>query len=164
MHVKQILNWLDMMIMLESHVRNKEKLQFKYHSIHEFVRMLGKEYAPRPEHVHVKEKEYDSFFNTFLLLLSKDVDPSWLYCEGFSCVDDEVIHSAWLVDSQYVIDNTRDKPADWYAGVPFPHHYLKTLGVKIDMNLGIINNPEMDYPLLTGEHEYVNQQIVKERI
>jgi hypothetical protein len=66
---------------------------------------------------------------------------------------------AWCINSDnFVVDPTWDEGAE-YFGVPFRHNYLRRV-LKARTDYGLIDNPEMDFPLVTGAHsvdEAVNQ-------
>jgi hypothetical protein len=49
-----------------------------------------------------------------------------------------------------VVDPTWDAGAE-YFGVPFRHDYLSRV-LKARKDYGLIDNPEMDFPLVTGAH------------
>jgi hypothetical protein len=58
---------------------------------------------------------------------------------------------AWCINSDnFVVDPTWDEGTE-YFGVPFRHDYLRRV-LKAGSDDGLIDNPEMDFPLVTGAH------------
>ena len=58
---------------------------------------------------------------------------------------------AWCINSDnFVVDPTWDEGTE-YFGVPFRHDYLRRV-LKARRDYGLIDNPEMDFPLVTGAH------------
>ena len=58
---------------------------------------------------------------------------------------------AWCINSdKFVVDPTWEDGAE-YFGVPFQHDYLSRV-LKARRDYGLIDNPELDFPLMTGAH------------
>jgi len=67
-------------------------------------------------------------------------------------MDSHTHGSARLVhrSDNFVVDPTWDEGAE-YFGVPFRHDYLRRV-LKARRDYGLIDNAEMDFPLVTGAH------------
>lgn len=78
----------------------------------------------------------------------------YTYAEGYAInrwVAGHPVHHAWCIDREgFVVDPTWDNGAD-YLGVPFSQGYVRLI-TSLTNGRGLIDNAEMDYPLLTGEH------------
>jgi hypothetical protein len=58
---------------------------------------------------------------------------------------------AWCINSDnFLVDSTWDEGAE-YFGVPFRHDYLRRV-LRARTDYGLIDNPEMGFPLVTGAH------------
>ena len=82
----------------------------------------------------------------------------YTYVEGYAinkwAAGRPVAH-AWCVDPEgFVVDRTWDNGAD-YFGVPLRVGYLRLIRT-FTKDCGLINNGEMDYPILTGAHATVD--------
>ena len=78
----------------------------------------------------------------------------YTYVEGYAInrwVAIRPVAHAWCIDpADSVVDTTWEDGVD-YFGVPFRHGYLRrVLDAKRDF--GLIDNPEMSFPLVTGAH------------
>jgi hypothetical protein len=76
------------------------------------------------------------------------------YVEGYAVntlVAGYPVAHAWCIDQEgFVVDSTWDEGAD-YFGVPFQVEYVRRMGgARRDYSL--IDNEEMDFPLITGAH------------
>jgi hypothetical protein len=68
---------------------------------------------------------------------------------------------AWCVGSDnLVVDRTWDEGTE-YFGVPFRHDYLSRV-LKARRDYGLIDNSEMDFPLVTGAQP-VDQAVINWR-
>jgi hypothetical protein len=68
---------------------------------------------------------------------------------------------AWCINSEnFVVDPTWDEGTE-YFGVPFRHAYLSRV-LKARRDYGLIDNPEMDFPLVTGAHR-VHEAVIGRR-
>ena len=79
----------------------------------------------------------------------------YTYVEGFAIntwVADNPVAHAWCVDPEhFVVDTTWDEGAD-YFGVPFRAEYVRRMAGARRRDYPLIDNLEMDFPLLTGAH------------
>jgi hypothetical protein len=94
----------------------------------------------------------ECFRNAATLALRKP--KLYTYVEGYAVNRWIALHTvahAWCVGSDnLVVDPTWDEGTE-YFGVPFQHDYLRrVLGARKDY--GLIDNPEIDFPLVTGAH------------
>jgi len=78
----------------------------------------------------------------------------YTYTEGYAInrlVAGNPVAHAWCIDQEgFVVDRTWDNGAA-YFGVPFRVEYVRLIRT-FTKDYGLINNEEMDYPLLTGAH------------
>lgn len=78
----------------------------------------------------------------------------YTYVEGYAInrsVAVRPVAHAWCIDpADFVVDTTWEEGAD-YFGVPFRHEYLRRV-LDARRDYGLINNPEMGFPLVTGAH------------
>ena len=94
----------------------------------------------------------ECFRNAATLALRKpDI---YMYVEGYAVNRWIAMHTvahAWCINSDnFVVDPTWDEGTEYY-GVPFRHDYLRRV-LKAGSDDGLIDNPEMDFPLVTGAH------------
>ena len=122
---------------------------FKYSCMEEFVLKHGKFLGGRSEKSdnYPKGTMKECFLNSFHLSLeNKDL----IYCEGYAMGIIPVLH-AWCIDKDgHVIDVTWNDGTE-YIGVFFHIDYVKKVILK-KQSYGIIDNFEMKWPLLRGEH------------
>jgi hypothetical protein len=94
----------------------------------------------------------ECFRNAATLALRKP--DLYVYVEGYAVNRWVAMHTvahAWCVSSDtFVVDRTWDEGTE-YFGVPFRHDYLRGV-LKVRRDYGLIDNPEMDFPLVTGAH------------
>ena len=94
----------------------------------------------------------ECFRNAATLALRKP--DLYVYVEGYAVNRWVAMHTvahAWCVGSDnLVVDRTWDEGTE-YFGVPFRHDYLSRV-LKARRDYGLIDNPEMDFPLVTGAH------------
>ena len=94
----------------------------------------------------------ECFRNAATLALRKP--DLYVYVEGYAVNRWVAMHTvahAWCVGSDnFVVDRTWDEGTE-YFGVPFRHDYLRGV-LKVRRDYGLIDNPEMDFPLVTGAH------------
>jgi len=78
----------------------------------------------------------------------------YMYVEGYAVnrwIATHTVAHAWCIGSDnFVVDPTWDEGAE-YFGVPFRHDYLRRV-LKARRDYGLIDNAEMDFPLVTGAH------------
>jgi hypothetical protein len=132
-----------------------------YTSEADFILKNGRsfEYAALPRGVRMGRPR-ECFRNAAALALRKpDI---YMYVEGYAVNRWIAMHTvahAWCINSDnFVVDPTWDEGTE-YFGVPFRHDYLRRV-LKARSDDGLIDNPEMDFPLVTGAHsvdEAVNQ-------
>jgi hypothetical protein len=94
----------------------------------------------------------ECFRNAATLALRKpDI---YMYVEGYAVNRWIAMHTvahAWCINSDnFVVDPTWDEGTE-YFGVPFRHDYLRRV-LKARRDYVLIDNPEMDFPLVTGAH------------
>ena len=86
--------------------------------------------------------------------LALRVPDTYMYVEGYAVNRWVAMHTvahAWCIGSdKFVVDPTWDEGAE-YFGVPFRHNYLRRV-LKARRDYGLIDNPEMGFPLVTGAH------------
>ena len=94
----------------------------------------------------------ECFRNAATLALRKP--NTYMYVEGYAVNSWVALHTvahAWCVGSDnLVVDRTWDEGTE-YFGVPFRHDYLSRV-LKARRDYGLIDNTEMDFPLVTGAH------------
>ena len=94
----------------------------------------------------------ECFRNAAALALRKP--DMYMYVEGYAVnrwIATHTVAHAWCIGSDnFVVDPTWDEGAE-YFGVPFRHDYLDRV-LKARRDYGLIDNPEMDFPLVTGAH------------
>ena len=124
-----------------------------YTSEADFILKNGRSFdaAPLPRGVRMGSPR-ECFRNAASLALRKP--KLYTYVEGYAVNRWIALHTvahAWCVGSDnLVVDPTWDEGTE-YFGVPFRHDYLRrVLGAR--KNYGLIDNPEMDFPLVTGAH------------
>jgi hypothetical protein len=124
-----------------------------YNSEADFILKNGRsfEYAALPSGVRMGQPR-ECFRNAATLALRKP--GIYTYVEGYAVNRWMTMHTvahAWCVRSNnVVVDPTWDEGAE-YFGVPFQHDYLRRV-LKARRDYGLIDNPEMGFPLLTGAH------------
>lgn len=78
----------------------------------------------------------------------------YTYVEGYAVNRWVAMHTvahAWCVGpDNYAVDPTWDEGTE-YFGVAFRHDHLRRV-LKSRRDYGLIDNPEMDFPLITGAH------------
>jgi hypothetical protein len=88
----------------------------------------------------------------------------YMYVEGYAVnrwITTHTVAHAWCIGSDnFVVDPTWDEGAE-YFGVPFRHDYLRRV-LKARRDYGLIDNPEMDFPLVTGAHR-VHEAVIDRR-
>jgi hypothetical protein len=140
-------DYLENMVEMVKKLKHNSKM--KYSCMEEFVLKNGKEYHNGHPGKIERGKMKECFRNAFLLADMKNL----IYVEGFatfSGIGLPVLH-AWCVNKKgVVIDPTWDH-GDEYWGVPFSMRYIRKILLKTK-RYGIIDNWEMHFPLLTGEH------------
>jgi hypothetical protein len=76
----------------------------------------------------------------------------YIYVEGYAVNTWIAMHTmahAWCINSDdFAVDPTWDEGTE-YFGVPFRHDYLRQ-ALNARRDYGLIDNPEMDFPLVTG--------------
>ena len=124
-----------------------------YTSEADFILKNGRsfEYAALPRGVRMGRPR-ECFRNAATLALRKpDI---YMYVEGYAVNRWMAMHTvahAWCIGSDnFVVDPTWDEGTE-YFGVPFRHDYLSRV-LKARRDYGLIDNPEMDFPLVTGAH------------
>ncbi len=76
------------------------------------------------------------------------------YAEGYIFHQIPILH-AWVVDSDNrVIETTLKKPASEYFGVKFNLDYVLQISL-LRGYYGILDCPDIEFPLLTGKHKYL---------
>jgi hypothetical protein len=109
------------------------------------------EYAALPRGVRMGRPR-ECFRNAAALALRKaDI---YIYVEGYAVNRWIAMHAvahAWCIGSdKFVVDPAWEEGTE-YFGVPFRHDYLSRV-LKARRDYGLIDNPEMDFPLVTGAH------------
>lgn len=104
----------------------------------------------------------ECFLNAATLALRKpDI---YMYVEGYAVNRWIAMHPvahAWCITfDNDVVDPTWDDGAE-YFGVPFRHDYLRRV-LKARRDYGLIDNPEMDFPLVTGAFS-VDEAVINRR-
>ena len=121
---------------------------FKYNSIEVFVLKNGKRMGQRSERSDnfPKGTIKECFRNAYLLAVEHDLT----YCEGYAMGIIPTLH-AWCLDKDgHVIDITW-KDGIEYIGVMFSTKYVNKILLE-RKSYGVIDNWEMEWPLLRGEH------------
>ena len=124
-----------------------------YTSEADFILKNGRsfEYAALPRGVRMGRPR-ECFRNAAALALRKP--DMYMYVEGYAVnrwIATHTVAHAWCIGSDnFVIDPTWDEGAE-YFGVPFRHDYLSRM-LKARRDYGLIDNAEMDFPLVTGAH------------
>ena len=94
----------------------------------------------------------ECFRNAATLALRKP--KLYTYVEGYAVNRWIAMHTvahAWCVGpDNYAVDPTWDEGTE-YFGVPFRHVYLRRI-LRARRGYGLIDNPEMGFPLVTGAH------------
>jgi hypothetical protein len=121
--------------------------EFKYSSIEEFVLKHGKIMGTRSKESnnYPKGTPKECFRNAYLLAVEYDL----IYCEGYAAGVIPV-HHAWCFDKGKVIDTTWEDGEE-YIGVFFSTKYVSRILLERN-SYGVIDNWEMKWPLLRGEH------------
>jgi hypothetical protein len=124
-----------------------------YTSEADFILKNGRPYeaAALPRGIRMGRPR-ECFRNAATLALRK---PNlYTYVEGYAVNRWIAMHTvahAWCVGSDnYAVDPTWDEGTE-YFGVAFRHDYLRRV-LKSRRDYGLIDNPEMDFPLVTGAH------------
>jgi hypothetical protein len=124
-----------------------------YTSEADFILKNGRsfEYAALPRGVRMGRPR-ECFRNAAALALRKP--DMYMYVEGYAVNRWMTMHTvahAWCIGvDNLVVDPTWDEGTD-YFGVPFRHDYLRRV-LKARRDYGLIDNGEMDFPLVTGAH------------
>jgi hypothetical protein len=121
---------------------------FIYTPISEFVLKNGKFMGSRSiaSNQCPKGEAKQCFYNAYHLASMFD----FIYCEGYAAGIIPV-HHAWCIDEDgNILDNTWDTGEE-YFGVPFDLKYVNKTILK-RKKYGVIDNWEMKWPLLRGEH------------
>ena len=104
----------------------------------------------------------ECFRNAAALALRKPA--MYMYVEGYAVnrwMATHTVAHAWCIGSDnFVVDATWDEGAE-YFGVPFRHDYLRRV-LKARRDYGLIDNAEMDFPLVTGAHR-VHEAVIDRR-
>ena len=132
---------------------NKQRNGFLYGSKEEFVQKNGQEFKPQEfdssKYPDARRTPKECFSNAWHLASETGLT----YVEGFAFnVMFPMLH-AWCVDQEgNVVDPTWKTPEDCqYFGVPFSMEYVNRIIFK-RKRFGVIDNMQMDFPLLTGKH------------
>jgi hypothetical protein len=157
MQVNTVKEYLEMIVSSKkiSSSDNKTSLH-KYWGIEDFVHQNGMQFSEIifPDWL-LYGRTGECFKNAFELVLRY---PSLTYCEGYAASFFH-LHHAWCVTSHgEVVDPTwRDGSTD-YFGIPFHFDYVHHV-VCEKKSFGLLGNFEMNYPLLTGEHDPAKENI-----
>ena len=124
-----------------------------YTSEADFILKNGQPFYPAPLPRGVRMgRPRECFRNAATFALRK---PNlYTYVEGYAVNRWIAMHTvahAWCVGTDnYAVDPTWDEGTE-YFGVPFRHDYVRRV-LKSRGDYGLIDNPEMDFPLVTGAH------------
>ena len=127
--------------------------EFKYNNFEDFVFKNGVPFKEMSSDKVRMGQQGNCFMNAARLSQNR----KYTYCEGYCAVSDvpiPILH-AWVIDEQHkVVENTlriSNNAIAVYYGVVFSGLYLATT-ISQRRYFGLIDNMEMKYPLITGEH------------
>ena len=123
-----------------------------YPTMYHFLLRHGRDFSWRPLPAGLRRGlPRQCFLNAMLLAFRS---PNYIYVEGFAMcggLPAMSMEHAWCVDRKgFVADPTWQEGTD-YFGVPFRTKYLKKVALERKSS-GVLYNPEMRFPLFTGEH------------
>ena len=130
----------------------------------EFVLKYGRDYtaAPWPRKRMMMKGCYRNAYKLVESAFGLRHKPT--YVEGYAVnrwITEHIVAHAWCINSDnFVVDPTWDEGTE-YFGVPFRHDYLRRV-LKARRDYGLIDNAEMDFPLVTGAHR-VHEAVVDRR-
>jgi hypothetical protein len=126
-----------------------------YSSLCDFVNKHGKEYTyiQKPDSVPIGIAKL-CFMNAYMLASQNE---KYRYVEGYGIIEDIglPIWHAWVIDEfDQVIDNTWTDSGSYYYGVVLNLDYAEYI-ISISGYYGIIDNMDVQFPLLKGKHKYL---------
>jgi hypothetical protein len=134
---------------------NKE---LPYSCFEEFVLENGKKFKNHKEIKVERGKKGECFKNAFHLADNKGL----IYVEGVVTISGSPLPGlhAWCVDKEGNVYDPTLEEADEYYGVPFDLMYVEKTILR-EKTYGVIDNYEMGFPLLRGEHKnFLNKEIL----
>lgn len=124
--------------------------KFKYSCFESFVLANGSEFGISGEKIK-RGKKKACFCNAYHLA---DNGGKFTYVEGYASTKGlpfPVLHAWCLTEDGKVVDPTW-KDGEEYFGVSFDLNYVRKIILR-RKKFGVIDNYEMHFPLLSGEHE-----------
>ena len=143
-----------------SELCNARTSKFRYSSFEAFVLKNGKEFEISKEKVKTGKMK-ECFRNAYHLA---DNGRKYTYVEGYAITKGlplPVLHAWCLTEDGKVADPTW-KDGEEYFGVSFDLNYVRKIILR-RKKFGVIDNYEMHFPLLSGEHEDFLKEISNEK-
>lgn len=126
----------------------------EFNSIEEFVLKKGQSFEAGDCIGGVAKQ---CFNNALLYSLSNNLT----YVEGYILVYCIPILHAWVLDKENkVVEVTLKEFSSEYYGVKFNSDYVFYIADKRSIS-GILDCPDIDFPLLTGEHKYLDHNNIR---
>ena len=156
---KKINKKRELVSTLESYVelikKNYRSHNREFSSIEEFVLKKGQVFKPDK---CISGKPKCCFRNASLFAAS---DRDLIYVEGYILVCGFPILHAWVLDkNNKVIETTLEESASEYFGVKFNLEYVLQMSL-LRGYYGVIDCPDLKFPLLTGKHKYLDYNDIK---
>lgn len=150
------LSYLSAMSDMIAKMKYASKDRLFYHSIEQFVLENGSEYAYSRNTDYGFGKMRECFMNAFQLAIA---NPELTYVEGYATSIIPTLHAWCITKDCKVVDNTwkhdKNAPNRGYYGVWFPTDYIMQIAYKRG-KYGIIDNLEMEFPLLQAKFDREN--------
>ena len=143
---------------------NIKKPENGYYSIYDFILEHGKEYDYMPKPDSVKAGRAKCCFMNAYMLVSQNKE--YRYVEGYGVIKSIgfPIWHAWVIDDfDQVIDNTWTDFGSYYYGTVLDFDYVEYI-IDIGGIYGIIDNPDLQFPLLRGKHKYLGNGKVEYKV
>ncbi len=128
---------------------NTRSGKFKYSCFEDFILRNGKEFKVSKEKIKLG-KIRECFRNAFYLA---DNGGKYVYVEGYATTKGNplpVLH-AWCINQDSEVVDPTWEDGDEYFGTSFDLNYVRKVILK-RKKFGVLDNYEMRFPLLLGEH------------
>lgn len=121
----------------------------KFYSVEEFVLKKGQPFRITK---CIEGEPKQCFCNSYSYAIKSN---DYVYVEGYILYNSMLIYHAWVMDKNNDgIEVTLEKPAKEYFGVKFNLDYLMYIA-SLRKYYGVLDCPDIRFPLLKGTHKYL---------